>query len=83
MHAAICDPDDEAAVERFRAVLKSLGSVLIKKDWAIGVDIYDLKIGDKSLKVFSDAYSIDIQGPDNLVQQVLNEFQRSTSVTNQ
>lgn len=78
MRADICDPSDTAAVERFRVALKSLGPNLIKKGWAIDVDIYDLQIGDKILTVFSDAWSIDIQGPDDLVQQVIKEFQRSS-----
>lgn len=63
MRADICDPSDERAVERFRAALKTLGATLTKKDWAIGVDVHDLKIGDQSITVFSDTWSIDIQGP--------------------
>jgi hypothetical protein len=81
MHADICDPDDEAAVERFRATLKSLGATLKKKDWAIGVDTCDLQIGAQSITVFSDAWSIDIKGPDDLVQRIVNEFKRSQPLT--
>jgi len=53
MRAEICDSDDAKAVEKFRAVLRDLGTKLIQKDWVIGVDFYDLKIGEQHLKVFS------------------------------
>ena len=71
MRADICDPDDEMAVERFKATLKRLGAASVTKSWAIGVDVLELQIGEDVLTVFSDAWSIDVEGPEHLVQQVL------------
>jgi hypothetical protein len=71
MRADICDPDDEVAVERFKAALKQLGAESSGRSWAIGVDMLELQIGSASLTVFSDAYSIDIEGPEHLVENVV------------
>ena len=74
MRADICDSNDEAAVARFRDALRRLGAQLDEKDWAIGVDLYRLKIGDEQLSVFSDEWSLDIEGSEDLVHRVLREY---------
>ncbi|MHA6204946.1 hypothetical protein ACXU4B_11015 [Dyella soli] len=74
MRADICDSDDEAAVSRFKSTLKKMGAKSLGKTWAIGVDVLDLQIGDETLRVFSDAWSVDIEGTDQLVRQVLRVF---------
>jgi phenylalanyl-tRNA synthetase beta subunit len=79
MHADICDPNDEAAVARFRDVLHRMGAQLEKKDWFIGVDHYILTIGSEQLSVFSDAWSLDIEGSEDLVQRVLREYAQSSA----
>lgn len=75
MRADICESNDEAAVARFRVTLHRLGAQLEEKSWAIGVDLYQLEIGGQKLSVFSDEYSLDIEGPEDLVQRVLQEYQ--------
>jgi len=83
MRADICDPDDEIAVERFKSTLKQLGAKSVGKSWGIGVDVLDLQIGEAVLTIFSDTWSIDIEGPEHLVQQVLHLFnQQGSSPTN-
>ena len=79
MRADICDSNDEAAVARFRDALRRLGAQLDDKDWAIGVDLYHLTIGDEQLSVFSDEWSLDIEGSDNLVQRVLREYEQTVA----
>lgn len=74
MRADICYSNDEAAVARFRDALRRLGAQLDEKSWAIGVDLYRLRIGDEELSVFSDEWSLDIEGSDDLVQRVLREY---------
>ena len=64
----------QGAVSRFRDALRRLGAQLDDKSWAIGVDLYRLKIGDEQLSVFSDEHSLDIEGSDGLVQRVLREY---------
>ena len=51
-----------------------MGAQLDDKSWAIGVYLYRLRIGDEELSVFSDEWSLDIEGPDDLVQRVLKEY---------
>ena len=77
MHADICDPSDKAAVERFRKALIQLGAKVEDQTWGIGVDLYRVKIGDDELAVFSDTWSIDIQGDDELVKRVLQVYEHT------
>ena len=74
MRADICDPSDEAAVERFRGVLRALCATKRESGWDIGVTVYRMRIGPEELFVFSDSWSIDIEGPDGLVQRVVAEY---------
>lgn len=76
MRADICGSDDEIAVERFKSTLAQLGAKREGKSWGLGVDVLDLKIGDSVLTVFSDEWSIDIEGPPELVQKVLQLFNK-------
>ena len=79
MRADICEPANDEAVEQFRCTLRRLGAELSEKRWALGVDIYRLMIGSQELTIFSDAWSIDIEGPESLVERVLREFKQSGS----
>jgi hypothetical protein len=79
MRADICDSNDEAAVARFRDALRRLGAQLDDKRWAMGVDLYRLKISDEQLSVFTDEWSVDIEGSDDLVQRVLREYAHSAA----
>jgi hypothetical protein len=74
MRADICDPDDEVAVECFASTLKQLGAKSAGESWGIGVEVQNFQIGEAVLTVFSDSWSIDIEGPEQLVQQVLQHF---------
>ena len=74
MRADICKSNDELATARFREVLRRMGAELVEKTGAIGVDLYQLKIGDEQLSVFTDPWSTDIEGSEQLVQRVLSEF---------
>jgi hypothetical protein len=44
--------------------------------WGVGVDVYHLQVDGQELIVFSDAYSIDIEGPAALVCRVGDEYTR-------
>lgn len=72
MRADICDAEDKEALMRFGNVLKSIGAVTIRQDWAMGVDMYELRVGDSHLTVFSDAWYIDMEGPPDIVKQIVN-----------
>jgi len=74
MKADICSPDDSAAVERFRSALRRLGATEVAKEWVPDVDHYRLRIGDAELTIFIDQWTLDIEGPDELVHQVLSEY---------
>jgi hypothetical protein len=78
MYADICDPSGEEAAARFRVALRTLGAQLVGQSWAIGVDVYCVQIGDKELTVFEDAWSLDIEGAEDLVRRVLTEFKQTT-----
>ena len=63
MRADICDPEDDEAVERLRLTLRKLGPELAEKSWGLGVGVCRLMIGNQELTIFSDAWSIDVEGP--------------------
>jgi hypothetical protein len=70
MRADICGADDPRAIGRFRDVLQKLGADLSQRDWAIGVDVYRLRIGAEEITIYSDAWSVDIDGPEELVGRI-------------
>jgi len=79
MRADICQPDNDIAIERFKTTLKQLGATSVGKSWGIGVDVLELQIGSEMLTVFSDAWSVDIEGPEHLIQEVLRHFKQQDS----
>lgn len=78
MRADICDPHDEIAVARFRHALDRLGAQRTARHEALGVDMYKLRIGSDEITVFSDQWSIDIDGAPEVIGLVLDEFRRET-----
>ena len=71
VRADVCEYEDAAGIARFRTALRTLGAVQIRHTWAIGVDCWQFRIGADTLDVFSDAWSVDIDGPTVLVEQVI------------
>jgi hypothetical protein len=72
MRADICQPSDSEAIARFQAALRLSGAVLVEQHQsALGVDLYLYQIGVDKLTVFSDSWSIDIEGPPELVEQIV------------
>ena len=79
MRADICDSDDLVAFEEFKEALRVLGANIKDECWAMGMSVYTIKIGDHELSVFTDAWSVDIEGPEALVKAVIAEFKRLLS----
>jgi hypothetical protein len=67
---AICDGTDDAAIVLLRKALDGEGAELIDKSWAIGTDLYTLKIGNEEICIFIDAWSCDIEGSQEVVDRV-------------
>jgi len=76
MRADICDGGDEESVARFRKALERLGAQVSEDGWAIGVTMFRARIGGEELLVYSDAWSVDVEGPEHLVEKVLAEYRR-------
>lgn len=76
MRADICDPTEETKVERFRAVLRELGAVKEEQAWAVGVDLWTIRVREMELRIYQDAWSIDIDGPDELVAEIQQRMRR-------
>jgi hypothetical protein len=73
MYADICSAQDRVTKERFENVLRSMGAVRIDaRSSYLGVDLYQFQIGRDVLTVFEDAWSIDVEGPPDVVQRVLS-----------
>lgn len=71
MRADICASDDYDTRGRLLSVLAAVGAAH-EGDWeALGVGLHRFRVGAKTLSVFIDAWIVDIEGPDKLVQQVL------------
>ena len=73
--ADICAASDGEAWERFRAVLLELNAQVEETDWVLGVDLYRVRVGDQVLHIFTDAWYVDIEGPDDLVRNVVRLFE--------
>ena len=73
MRADICEPSDAAALVAFRQALRLLGAEARRDfDSSLGVGVVEVRIGSETLLVFRDSWSVDIEGPEELVQRVLN-----------
>jgi hypothetical protein len=71
MRADICASDDYETRERLVVALGELGAAH-EGDWeSLGVGLHRFRVGFDTLTVFIDAWTVDIEGPDVLVQQVL------------
>jgi hypothetical protein len=73
MHADICEPTDNAALARFKRVLHALGAEVVGDyDSSLGVRLLHVRIGNEVLHIFADNWSVDIEGPPALVQQIMS-----------
>ena len=72
--ADICDPAEPGAVNAFRKILHDLATNVEEEGWSAGVTLYRAIIDGEKLLVFSDAHSIDIEGPEHLVKKVMDRF---------
>ncbi len=75
MRADVCDPNDDAAFQRFKDALVALGAVQVDAAFAIGVDMIDLEIDGEKLAVFIDPWSVDVKGPRALVERLRRAMQ--------
>ncbi len=71
MRADICASDDYDTRERLLAALAAVGAAR-EGEWdALGVGLHHFRVGADTLSVFIDAWAVDLEGPDQLVRQVL------------
>ena len=77
MRADICASEDYGTRERLLAALHALGGSHTG-DWeAHGVGLHRFHLPGGELTVFIDAWYVDLEGPDELVRQVLAELERN------
>lgn len=81
MRTDVCDPKDHAALQRFFAALRKLGASPPEKAWGPGVHVYHVKVGGEPLTVISNNWSVDIDGPDAVVERVLLAFENTSSAS--
>jgi hypothetical protein len=75
MRADICDPEDTDRLAHFRAILRAIKAELIEHhDSSLGVDLWEFRIGDATLNVFADPWSVDIEGPPTIVQRIIEQM---------
>lgn len=71
MRADICASDDYAARDRLVGALIALGGQHEGDGEALGVGLHRFRLPTGALTVFIDAWCVDLDGPDELVRQVL------------
>jgi len=74
VRADICEPDDAERIERFRSALRDLGAEPTKDFMSHGVTVIMIRVSGQTLTVFSDPWSIDVEGPDDLVTKLLRQL---------
>ncbi|MEO8102347.1 MAG: hypothetical protein ABI790_07465 [Betaproteobacteria bacterium] len=77
MRTDVCDPADHAAVVRLFAALRNLGAHPPEKGWGPGTHVYHVKISGVPLTIFSNKWSIDVEGPDTVVARLMREFENT------
>jgi hypothetical protein len=72
VRADICASDDYETRERLLSALAEIGATSeADVESSLGVGLHRFRAGFETLSVFIDAWQVDIEGPDELVQQVL------------
>jgi len=72
MRADICDPGDAEALARLKVALSELGAVHRETHQSsLGVDLQTFAVGGDELRVYIDNWSIDVEGPEAVVQAIL------------
>ena len=73
MRTDICASDDYETRERLLIALGEVGASS-EGDWeSFGVGLHRFRIGFDVLTVFIDAWTVDLEGPDKLVQRVIEQ----------
>lgn len=67
----ICVSDDFETIALLTGAIRELGGRVEGGDWAIGVGLHRYRFPEGELTVFVDAWSVDIAGPDELVDRVV------------
>ncbi len=71
MRADICASDDYDTRERLLSALGAVGATSEGEWEALGVGLHRFRAGADVLSIFIDAWMVDVEGPDELVRQVL------------
>ena len=71
MRADICASDDYDTRERLLSALGDIGAASESDGDSLGIGLHRFRVGFETLTVFIDAWIVDLEGPDALVQQVL------------
>jgi hypothetical protein len=71
MRADICASDDYETRERLLAAIRELGGVYEGDGEPLGVGLHRFRVGFETLTMFVDAWTVDLEGRDQLVRQVL------------
>jgi len=71
MRADICASDDYNTRERLLQALSEIGAAPEGDGESLDVGLHRFRVGFETLTVFIDAWTVDLEGPDALVQQVL------------
>ncbi len=76
MQVEICSRDDDETIDRLLAVLADLGAstdddFARPEEVGLGTGLNHFRIGNESVSLFADAWSVDLAGPTELVQSIV------------
>lgn len=77
MRMDICTSDDHETVAAMLGALAAVGALSDEPDSSdpaespLGVGLHRFRVGSQVLTVFVDAWTVDLEGPDELVNRVL------------
>ena len=76
MHADIGNSEDETCINRFRSALVAVGAEFVSEHHSsLGVTVREYRVGKELVRVFADYWSLDIEGSEATVNQLVNAFQ--------
>jgi hypothetical protein len=82
MRVDICESQAHETVAALLNALAAIGAQydagesLDPMDGSLGVGLHRFRLGSRVLTVFVDAWGVDLEGPDDLANQVLDQLRR-------
>ena len=82
MLVTICPSEDERGISRLLAALAAIGAMYDDFiDSSLGVGLSMFRVGEQVLSVYRDVWLVDLDGPDELVNRIVEILSSNAEYT--